>query len=105
MANFCLHKAAAVSSYDEVTEEYTPAEGELLSLVELGGCAAHTSSVHVKILWGTDIIFVTHGSIVRKCYDPCECLGDGSKKLTISLKNDSLQSETIMAWAGGEKYV
>lgn len=82
-----------VSAVTTDSDEYTPANGEKLLIVEVGGNAAMKDSVHVKVLFDTTVLFCTHGDSVQEC--TTNITGDGSKKLKISLVNDSLGSETI----------
>ena len=49
--------------------------------------------------FGDEIFFVTHGDDQQK--DTLTFTGDGSKKLTILLKNDSGSSETVGGWYKG----
>jgi hypothetical protein len=106
--NFEHEHAAQVSANSSSCKDYVPADGEKLYVKKMGGCACYNSDVHTKIVWDKDgtpeILFVTHGSIERE--EPGhELAGDGTKKLSICLVNDSSQSETISAWLIGEKYV
>jgi len=83
----------SVSANDSEVDDCTPDNGKIVCIYEVGGngCASH--DVKVQITFGTEILFSTHGDAVHKT---SICLtGDGSKKLSISLINDSDVAETI----------
>jgi len=76
--------------------DQTPANGEKIHIVDIGGNAARNAAVRVEISFGSEIILSTHGDTVQKC--DMVFTGDGTKKLTIKLINDSGADETIGAY-------
>ena len=100
---FEFRKYCAVNSETTTTEEYTPANGEMLFLTSLGGDAATNDNVKVKIIWDTETLFTTHTSNTQPTSK--EITGDGTKKLSIILDNQSSQTEEIGGFVLGNKYV
>jgi len=101
--DFVHENTRTVASSTTEYADYTPANGEKLFLIELGGCAAVSADVKVEILWDTERWFVTHGALHRPCKH--DIVGDGTKKLRLKFVNDSGTGESLSAWIIGEKYV
>ena len=96
---------AAVTGNTTSTSDYTPANGEELSLEILGGDASQSTDVKIEITWdpaGTpELLFSTHGS--NQCHTTKVFTGNGTKVLRISLVNDSDVTETIGGFVIMEK--
>lgn len=94
-----------VSSLTVETEIYTPENGEVLTITELGGNGAINPDTKVLIIWdyGSQnevILFLTHNDS-RQNPKYLRLEGDGSKKLAIVLINDKLTSEYMGGyWEG-----
>ena len=87
-------KYAAVSASTTTKDEYTVPNGVTLKIYELGGNGCQSNEVKVEIKFDSDVLFVTHGDSIQNPED-LEITGDGSKKLSINLVNDSSVTETI----------
>ena len=93
-----LYKSVAASGTE--TDSYTVPDGSVLYLRTMGGSAAQVNTVHVSIKWDGNFIFATHGDEVQTDLE-CEFIGDGVKKIEITLNNTSGVAETIGAyWLG-----
>ena len=92
-----FYKSVAATSSE--VDTYTPANGKKFWFKLVGGNAARNSEVNVKISYGTQVIFATHGDSEVKGKDTV--VGDGSTQIKISLLNDSTSTETIGGYYEG----
>ena len=102
---FEKRKAGSVAAYSNVTLDYVPASGKVLSIHEMGGSGANSPDIKVEIIWDADgtpeTLFVTHGSTSESSL--VQKTGDATKIMRVKLTNDSAQSETVEAyWIGSE---
>jgi len=83
-----------VSANDNEKDEFTPANGEKWLIYEVWGHGAHNNEVKVDVCFGDDCLFAVHGD--AQPYNPEEEItGDGTKKLTLKLTNDSSSTESF----------
>jgi hypothetical protein len=96
--------AQSVASASTATSEWTPASGETVELIEMNPSGSPDLKGAVSLYWdygGANVVIWTaytpsmiHGdSLASNSF-----VGDGSKKMALVLKNDSLQS-AMMAGA------
>ena|SRR3990170_8460428 len=85
-----------VTSGNPDTSVWVIPTGNEVNIYEMGGNAALLSTVFVKIVWGDEILFSTHGDIIVKALTTL--CGDGVKELKIVLINDSGVAQTIGAY-------
>ena len=98
----CTRYCKSVATGVTDDNDYVVPAGKTLCITSWGANSAHVSSVHVGIKWDGVNQFFTHGDYIED--NPCEFVGDGTKKLTIRLKNNSGNSETIGAFYKGYLY-
>ena len=94
----------SVAGSSTVTVDFTPADGQVINLSEIGASAADESSSRSELLWdatGTpEIIVSTVREVVQRTNK--QIIGNGSKILRIKLINNGLTSKTLGAYALGE---
>jgi hypothetical protein len=83
---------AQVDAYSVSVDEYVMPEGDTLALEELGGNAFGSIDSQVRVAWDLggdqeEVMLVTHGDTVQKTGKVF--VGDGVKKLTIELSNNT----------------
>jgi hypothetical protein len=94
-----------VPAMTTVIRDYVVPDGVPLLIAEAGGAAAGSETCCVDVTWDPDggdkhILMATHGdsrvSPIKKV------IGDGVKKVRITMNNYTLQGATIGAWWVGE---
>jgi hypothetical protein len=90
-------KYETVSSYDSSYDDYVPDNGEELEIRSFTGAAAYLDDTTVKLVWDRDgtpeIIVATHGDVhILMAH---KLTGDGSKKLSLVLENDTSSAHVI----------
>ena len=96
-------KIATVPSNSTVTHDYSVDNGKKVIIRQFAGNACFNSSVKVEITFGDEVLFVTHGESIWNIDK--ELTGDGTKKVRISLVNDSDFAETIGGYWMGCAYL
>lgn len=86
-----FYSCVDANSYSD--QDHIPASGDTLTIREIGGGAGIYIESVVEIWWdkgGGDesLLFATHGDTIQKNLS-LRIEGDGTKKVTIRLKNDS----------------
>lgn len=92
-----------VASYDSEQDDYVPASGEKVLVNSFTGSASHIGKTVVKLVWDPDgtpeILAATHGDVTYRLDKALT--GDGSKKLSIILENNSTVTHTMGGqWIG-----
>lgn len=95
-----LYKVVPSNTVD-TSEEWVLENDKEIVIYHLGGNSSNNNDVSVSVIWGTEILFCTHGDFSREC--AITIVGNGTKKLFIKLDNDSSQDETIGAYYNYEE--
>ena len=85
-------KAVSPSSTETSTKSISNGTDVFITRIE--GSAIYDPDVKVELKFGSDVLFVTHGTLVSQV--PQLITGDGTKELTIILTNDGSTTETLM---------
>lgn len=97
-----FYKKLSASTSD--TFEYVPANGEKLLLVNVGVSSSSVPSTVAHICWDIDgtpeVIISSYGEVIQTNIDHL-VIGDGAKKLCITLVNDLTEPTYLGAfWQG-----
>lgn len=88
-----------IPANSEMKDEYIIPDGKTLYLSEFSGEAAFREETFSCIDFNGEILFATHASSIRKV--TTEIIGDGVKKLTTALHNDTGTSQVMGGnWIG-----
>ena len=105
--NYRYYKSVPASDNDSV--EYTVPNGKTLYIFRMGLSGGSNNDTKIELRWGTDetydILLATHRDIEQVCdkRELVKCVGDGSKKVKLLMKNDSSQAETLGGYFIGEE--
>ena len=95
----------SVSAYTTNTYDHVIPSGKCIYLKEMGGSAAHTPDTVSEIIWDPDganeHLFTTNGDLVQST-NIC-LVGDGTKKVRITLKNNDSAAHEMGAYYLGEE--
>jgi len=88
-------KYQTVNALTEVTDEVVIPNGETWIITKMYGNAGFSDVTTSSIYFDTTLLFTTHGDFIKEEYT--EVIGNGSKKIKISINNQSLIAQTMGA--------
>ena len=94
------YKSVAGNSIDK--NEYVIPNGKFVLIRKVGGNSCFHDDVKIQVCFDDECLFSTHGDDMQAV--EIELEGDGVKKLTIDLVNDSINSETVGGYYEGQEY-
>ena len=107
MASFVKRLAKSVAANTTEKLEYVPADGEAIHITRFISSGIYCSpDVKAEALWDGALKFAGHGSFHEWHNDEVleTFVGDGIKKLTVQLVNDSDGDESMQVGIYGESY-
>ena len=97
----------SVAAYDSEQHDTVVPSGETWTVLEFVGSAAYVATTTVRLVWdpdGTPIVLATTHGDTRIVLEE-EITGDGSKKLSIVLLNDTGSSQDLGGQWGAQRAI